>query len=156
MGSWLNKETQAELWTKPIPHGTLMHNTETRIWITSEASITQAVLAAKKFSVQVGFKDYQASMIASAVSELARNIEKYARRGEIVLRRVSQSYATGIEIIAQDEGPGIANPEEAMKDHYSSSGTLGLGLPGVKRLMDEFDLKTEVERGTVITVRKWL
>lgn len=156
MGSWLNKETQAELWTKPIPHGNLMHNTETRIWITSEASITQAVLAAKKFSVQVGFKDYQASMIASAVSELARNIEKYARRGEIVLRRVSQSYATGIEIIAQDEGPGIANPEEAMQDHYSSSGTLGLGLPGVKRLMDEFDLKTEVERGTVITVRKWL
>jgi len=133
-----------------------MHNTETRIWITSEASITQAVLAAKKFSVQVGFKDYQASMIASAVSELARNIEKYARRGEIVLRTVSQSYSTGIEIIAQDEGPGIANPEEAMKDHYSSSGTLGLGLPGVKRLMDEFDLKTEVERGTVITVRKWL
>ena len=133
-----------------------MHNTETRIWITSEASITQAVLAAKKFSVQVGFKDYQANMIASAVSELARNIEKYARRGEIVLRRVSQSYATGIEIIAQDEGPGIANPEEAMQDHYSSSGTLGLGLPGVKRLMDEFDLKTEVERGTVITVKKWL
>lgn len=133
-----------------------MHNMEMRIWITSEASITQAVLAAKKFSVQVGFKDYQASMIASAVSELARNIEKYARRGEIVLRTVSQSYSTGIEIIAQDEGPGIANPEEAMKDHYSSSGTLGLGLPGVKRLMDEFDLKTEVERGTVITVRKWL
>jgi len=133
-----------------------MHNTETRIWITSEASITQAVLAAKKFSVQVGFKDYQASMIASAVSELARNIEKYARRGEIVLRAVSQSYSTGIEIIAQDEGPGIANPEEAMQDHYSSSGTLGLGLSGVKRLMDEFDLKTEVERGTVITVRKWL
>lgn len=133
-----------------------MHNGETRIWITSEASITQAVLAAKKFSEQVGFKDYQANMIASAVSELARNIEKYARRGEIVLRTVSQSYSTGIEIIAQDEGPGIANPEEAMKDHYSSSGTLGLGLPGVKRLMDEFDLKTEVERGTVITVRKWL
>ncbi len=133
-----------------------MHNRETRIWITSEASITQAVLAAKKFSVQVGFKNYQASMIASAVSELARNIEKYARRGEIILRTVSQSYSTGIEIIAQDEGPGIANPEEAMQDHYSSSGTLGLGLPGVKRLMDEFDLKTEVERGTVITVRKWL
>ncbi len=133
-----------------------MHNGETRIWITSEASITQAVLAAKKFSVQVGFKDYQASMIASAVSELARNIEKYARRGEIVLHTVRQSYSTGIEIIAQDEGPGIPNPEEAMKDHCSSSGTLGLGLPGVKRLMDEFDLKTEVERGTVITVRKWL
>lgn len=156
MGSWISKETREELWTKPIPHGNLMHNGETRIWITSEASITQAVLAAKKFSVQVGFKDYQANMIASAVSELARNIEKYARRGEIVLRTVRQSYATGIEIIAQDEGPGIANPEEAMQDHYSSSGTLGLGLPGVKRLMDEFDLKTEVERGTVITVRKWL
>ena len=137
-------------------HENLMHNRETRIWITSEASITQAVLAAKKFSVQVGFKDYQANMIASAVSELARNIEKYARRGEIVLRTVSQSYSTGIEIIAQDEGPGITNPEEAMQDHYSSSGTLGLGLPGVKRLMDEFDLKTEVERGTVITVKKWL
>ena len=137
-------------------HENLMHNRETRIWITSEASITQAVLAAKKFSVQVGFKDYQANMIASAVSELARNIEKYARRGEIVLRTVRHGYSTGIEIIAQDEGPGIANPEEAMQDHYSSSGTLGLGLPGVKRLMDEFDLKTEVERGTVITVRKWL
>ncbi len=133
-----------------------MHNRETRIWITSEASITQAVLAAKKFSVQFGFKDYQASMIASAVSELARNIEKYAQRGEIVLRTVRRSYSTGIEIVAQDEGPGIPNPEEAMKDHYSSSGTLGLGLPGVKRLMDEFDLKTDVERGTVITVRKWL
>lgn len=137
-------------------HENLMHNRETRIWITSEASITQAVLAAKKFSVQVGFKDYQANMIASAVSELARNIEKYARHGEIVLHIVRQSYSTGIEIIAQDEGPGIANPEEAMQDHYSSSGTLGLGLPGVKRLMDEFDLKTEVERGTVITVKKWL
>ena len=102
-----------------------MHSEETRIWITSEASITQAILAAKKFSVQVGFKDHQASMIASAVSELARNIEKYARRGEIVLRTVRQSYSTGIEIIAQDEGPGIPNPEEAMKDHYAGVSTPG-------------------------------
>ena len=95
-------------------------------------------------------------MISTAVSELARNILKYAGRGEIRLRRVDGPAGRGIEIQAEDNGPGIPDPEAAMRDHYSSSGTLGLGLPGVKRLMDEFSLESRVGEGTRVTARKWM
>ena len=95
-------------------------------------------------------------MIATAVSELVRNILKYAGTGEIRLRHVKRMGQRGIEIEAIDQGPGIANCEAAMCDHYSSGGTLGLGLPGVKRMMDEFSLESTPGEGTRVTARKWI
>jgi serine/threonine-protein kinase RsbT len=95
-------------------------------------------------------------MIGTAVSELARNILKYAHTGEIWLRHVEGPKGRGIEIEALDEGPGIADTEAAMRDHVSTSGTLGLGLPGVARLMDEFSLDSAPGKGTRVKARKWL
>lgn len=94
-------------------------------------------------------------MIATAVSELARNIVKYAGKGEIIIAPVQKGYRVGIEIIAQDRGPGMLNVEQAMTDHFSSGGTLGLGLPGVKRMMDEFEINSVLEQGTRVAIKKW-
>ncbi|MGD8644289.1 MAG: ATP-binding protein, partial [Chromatiales bacterium] len=80
----------------------------------------------------------------------------YAGQGQMTLRRVIDQRRRGMEIVAEDKGPGIADKDSALSDHFSSSGTLGLGLPGVRRLMDEFDLESEPGAGTRVTVRKWL
>ena len=104
----------------------------------------------------IGFDEVVSQMIATAVSELAHNIVKYAGGGEIRMDRIDSGSQAGIEVVARDRGPGIENIEKAMTDHYSSGNTLGLGLPGVKRMMDEFELDTEPGRGTTVTIRKWL
>ena len=129
---------------------------EVRIAIASELDATRAVIEAGRFSQSTGFAETPSRMIATAVSELAQNILRYAGRGEIRVRRVERLGSRGVEIEAVDDGPGIAEPEQALTDHYSTGGTLGLGLPGVKRLMDEFDLETQCGRGTRVTARKWL
>jgi serine/threonine-protein kinase RsbT len=95
-------------------------------------------------------------MIATAVSELANNIIKYADRGEILMDRINAGSRVGMEVIARDRGPGIEDIEKAMEDHYSSGNTLGLGLPGVKRMMDEIELTSEPGKETTVTIRKWL
>jgi serine/threonine-protein kinase RsbT len=95
-------------------------------------------------------------LVATAISELARNIVIYAQKGEVMLRSVDTAYSKGILIVARDEGPGIRNIQDALRDGYSTSGGLGLGLPGVKRLMDEFAIESEPRRGTTVTVKKWL
>ncbi|NET59234.1 MAG: anti-sigma regulatory factor, partial [Symploca sp. SIO2E6] len=104
----------------------------------------------------LGFDDYQCQMISTAVSELVRNILKYAGSGEVIIVPITQGRRTGIEITVKDRGPGIANLEQAMEDNFSSSGTLGLGLPGVKRLMDEFEINSEVNVGTQVVIRQWM
>ena len=86
---------------------------------------------------------------------MARNIVSYAGNGEIVMRVVRQGQRRGITVVARDRGPGIADIERAMKDGFSTSRGLGLGLPGSKRLMDEFELVSEVGKGTEITMTKW-
>ena len=93
--------------------------------------------------------------IKTAVSELGYNIIKYAGKGIIRLTPLKDK-RTGIEIVASDKGPGIEDLEAALSDQFSTGGTLGLGLPGVKRLMDEFEVDTSPEKGTKITVRKWI
>ena len=80
----------------------------------------------------------------------------FAGHGVVRLRRISESGRRGIEIEVVDTGPGIADCEAAMQDHYSSGGTLGLGLPGVKRMMDEFSLESTIGEGTRVTARKWI
>ena len=104
----------------------------------------------------IGFDDIVSQMIATAVSELANNIIKYAGRGEILLERIIVQNRAGMEVIARDSGPGIEDIQKAMADHYSTGDTLGLGLPGVKRMMDEFELTSKPGKRTTVTIRKWL
>ena len=127
-----------------------------RVAISGEPQITRAVLETRRVASAIGFEDTAVSLITTTVSELAHNIRKYANYGEIVLRHVRQGHQSGLEVVASDRGPGIENLEAALSDHWSSSGTLGLGLPGVKRMMDEFEIETEPSSGTRVTVRKWL
>ncbi len=124
--------------------------------IRNEADVRRSVLESTLYSREAGFAETPSHLIATAVSELVRNILKYAGSGEIRLRRVKKLNRRGIEIEVVDDGPGIADCEAAMSDHFSSGGTLGLGLPGVKRLMDEFSLESAPGEGTRVTVRKWI
>ena len=129
---------------------------ELHVVIAREGDIARAIVQARKMSKEVAFGAVDQSKIATAVSELARNILKYAGRGEIVLRLLERETARGIEVVARDQGCGIEDKAKALADHFSSGGTLGLGLPGVKRMMDEFDLHSEPGAGTQVTVTKWL
>lgn len=129
-----------------------------QIAISDESDIAKATFQARFLAEQVGFKNTEQYMIATAVSELARNIYTYALKGEIILKAIERKAKRGIEIIAEDNGPGIKDIAGAMKGQFgaSTSGGLGLGLPGVKRLTDEFIVDTERKRGTKIIVRKWV
>jgi serine/threonine-protein kinase RsbT len=124
--------------------------------IRSESDASRAVLESTLYSRQAGFAETPSRLIATAVSELVRNILKYAGKGELSLRQIREPGRRGIEIEATDQGPGIADCEAAMQDHFSSGGTLGLGLPGVRRMMDEFQLESTPGSGTRVTARKWL
>ena len=127
-----------------------------RLGIRREPDATSAALEATLYSREAGFDETRSRLIATAVSELARNILKYAHGGEIHLRRVARPRGRGIEIEAVDRGPGIEDLEAALRDHHSTGGTLGLGLPGVRRMMDEFSLESTPGEGTRVTAVKWL
>jgi serine/threonine-protein kinase RsbT len=128
---------------------------EIRVAINSDQDIVTARQKGRALAIELGFSTGDATLIATSISELARNIVSYARRGEIILKIVHASSRQGISIIASDSGPGIRDTRQAMKDGFSTSGSLGLGLPGVRRLMDEFEIASEPGRGTVVTVKKW-
>lgn len=124
--------------------------------IAADQDIVAARQKGRALATELGFSPSDSTLIATAISELARNIVSYARRGEIVLETTSNSGGRhGVVVVARDQGPGIPNIDQALRDGYSSSGSLGLGLPGVRRLMDEFEITSEVGRGTTVTVRKW-
>ena len=124
--------------------------------IRTEIDASRTVLEATLYSREAGFDETPSRIIGTAVSELVRNILKYAVSGEIRLRRVKEMSRRGIEIEAIDRGPGIPDCEAAMSDHFSSGGTLGMGLPGVKRMMDEFSLESTPGEGTRVTACKWI
>jgi len=104
----------------------------------------------------IGFAATDATLIATAISELARNIVMYAQQGEVMMRSLEMAHEKGILIVARDNGPGIRSIQDVLRDGYSTSGGLGLGLPGVRRLMDEFAIESELRQGTAVTVKKWL
>jgi serine/threonine-protein kinase RsbT len=133
-----------------------MKTGEYRLAIRSEVDLTRAVLQGKKCAAAQGFDATQQTLISTAISELARNILKYAGAGEVILRPLDTPHRAGLEIIARDKGPGIDDIGLAMQDHVSTGGTLGLGLPGVKRMMDEMVVESDRHSGTVVTIRKWL
>lgn len=124
--------------------------------IRSDVDIVLARQQARALARDLGFSGSDQTLIATALSELARNIVQYARCGEIVLRKARRGLRPGLVIIAQDQGPGIADVELAMQDGYSTGNGLGLGLPGAKRLMDEFEIASRLGEGTWIQVTKWL
>jgi phosphoserine phosphatase RsbX len=115
----------------------------------------QVVYATRKLAAQLGFAESEQFLIATAVSELATNIIRYADRGRINLRMIEADSRTGIEVTAEDYGPGIVNIDEAMQEHFSSGNGLGLGLPSVRRIMDEFAIESKPGQGTRIVARKW-
>ncbi|MGH9744171.1 MAG: anti-sigma regulatory factor [Candidatus Acidiferrum sp.] len=128
---------------------------EIRVLINSDQDIVLARQRGRSLAADLGFSPGDATLIATAISELARNIVSYARKGVITLRAIQVSGRQGILVVASDEGPGIANIEQAMRDGFSTSGSLGLGLPGVKRIMDEFEIRSRSGRGTSVAVKKW-
>ncbi|AXF57346.1 anti-sigma regulatory factor [Salicibibacter kimchii] len=130
--------------------------TQSSVEIGTEWGIVSARQVGRELSKEIGFNNVDQARIATAISELARNIYLYTENGLIGLEVVEQGHSKGIKIVARDEGPGIENLREAMTDGHSSSNGLGAGLPGVKRLMNEFDIESELGKGTVITATKWL
>jgi serine/threonine-protein kinase RsbT len=129
---------------------------ETRLAVADEADLTQVVMHVGRLAQEIGFDARDKSLLMTAVSELARNILKYATKGTCVTACVQGPRGPGIEVLAVDRGPGIADLEQALQDHFSTSGTLGLGLPGVRRMMDEFEIASAPGQGTTVTIRKWL
>jgi serine/threonine-protein kinase RsbT len=128
---------------------------DVRVPVASDIDIVSARQQGRALAMQLGFSSSDATMVATAISELARNIVLYAKRGEIVLAAVVNSEHRGLAITAYDNGDGIADIRQALQDGYSTSGRMGVGLPGVKRLMDEFEISSTVGKGTVVSVKKW-
>jgi serine/threonine-protein kinase RsbT len=126
-----------------------------RVAINSDQDIVLARQKGRSLAADLHFSPVDATLIATAISELARNILAYARKGEITLRPILASGRQGILIIASDDGPGIRDVNQALRDGFSTSGSLGLGLPGVRRLMDEFEINSRPGRGTKVAVKKW-
>jgi serine/threonine-protein kinase RsbT len=123
--------------------------------IKSERDIVVARQKGRAMARDFGFSLGDATLIATAISELARNIITFAREGMITMNVIYTSKREGLVIVASDEGPGIADIPRALRDGFSTSGSLGIGLPGVRRLMDEFDITSRPGAGTIVTVTKW-
>ena len=128
---------------------------DVRVPISSDVDLVRARERGRTLAGELGFQQGDLTLVATAISELARNIVRYARRGEIVLHPIEDGSVPGIVITARDEGPGIIDVNRAMEQGYSTSGGLGMGLPGVRRIMDKFEIVSEIGRGTVVTVTKW-
>lgn len=128
---------------------------QVRVPIDSDGDIIIARQKGRALAAELGFSSTDVVRIATAISELARNVLSYAATGEIRLQALNSRNRCGIAIVAADRGPGIADVEQAMQDAYSTSGGLGLGLPGVRRLMDEFKIESAVGQGTTVSATKW-
>ena len=124
--------------------------------IYTEWDIVAARQLGRNEAKSIGFGTVDQARITTAISELARNIYLYAGKGNIKIERVVKNNQQGITIIASDEGPGIPDLRKVMNDGYSTSGGLGAGMPGVRRLMDEFNVQSQQGVGTIITTVKWL
>ena len=128
---------------------------ELRLPVASDSDVILVRQRGKELAAEHGFSIGDQTVIAVAISEIARNIVRYAQRGEIALRAVNHGNRTGITVVARDDGPGIVDLPLALQDGYSTSGGLGLGLPGARRLMDEFEIQSAKGQGTIVTMRKW-
>jgi serine/threonine-protein kinase RsbT len=128
---------------------------ESRIAIESDADVVTARQRARELAADLDLSSTDQTLLATAISEVARNITHYATRGEVRLRVIHGDGREGIEVVASDQGPGIADVERALQDGYTTGGGLGLGLPGARRLVDEFDIQSSPSAGTTVTLIMW-
>jgi serine/threonine-protein kinase RsbT len=128
---------------------------ELHVDIGSDRDVLTARAEGRALAARLGFSSTDLTLIATAISEIARNIVLYAREGEMMFRLVEEGDRQGIVVVARDEGPGIDDIHLAMRDDYSTGQGLGLGLPGARRLMDEFEIDSARGGGTTVTMRKW-
>lgn len=129
---------------------------EVAVVIRADLDIVAARQQGRALAAQLGFSSSELTLIATAISELARNILLYAQSGEMRMHLIERGGRRGIVIAAQDQGPGIRDISLALRDGFSTSRGLGLGLPGVRRLMDEFEIVSQPGAGTRVMVKKWL
>ena len=128
---------------------------EVRIPIQADPDVVAARKQGRELAARAGFSATELTIIATAISEIARNIVMFAERGEVVISLVGENSRQGVTVVARDSGPGIPDLERALQDGYSGYGGMGLGLPGSRRLMDEFEVTSEVDKGTTVTMTKW-
>jgi serine/threonine-protein kinase RsbT len=135
---------------------TLAPDSAERIAIESDADVVTARQRARALAVGLDMPSTDQTLLATAISEIARNITTYAVRGEVLIDIVrDDSGRRGVRVVARDDGPGIEDLERALTDGYTTGGGLGLGLPGARRLVDEFQIKTAPGEGTTVTLIKW-
>lgn len=128
---------------------------EVRLAINSDGDLVTARAEGRALAQRLGFPRPDPTLIATAISEIARNMLVHVGEGEIILKPSEEANRCGLVVIAIDHGPGIRDVEAALRDDYSGRGGLGLGMPGARRLMDEFEVASDPETGTAVTMRKW-
>ncbi len=128
---------------------------EVHVPITSDSDMVPARAQGRALAITLGFSTTDATLIATAISEIARNILVHVGRGELVIRPLREDTRYGLVVVATDNGPGIPDVEAALEHGHASRGGLGLGLPGARRLMDEFHVASEPHKGTTVTMTKW-
>ncbi len=133
-----------------------VENDEKLIVLSESWDKEHAIIETREFAARMGFSQADRTLIATAAAELSTNILRYAGQGELILRTITDADRIGIEVVAVDKGRGIMDIEKALQDHYSTKrGSLGLGLPSVRRIMDEFEIESSPASGTLIIARKW-
>ena len=126
-----------------------------RVQISSDVDVVRARQAGREMAAGLGFSGGDQTVIAAAISEIARNILMYARQGEMVFTHIHDTTRDGMLVVAEDHGLGIRDVARALQDGYSTPGGLGLGLPGARRVVDDFEVVSEVDKGTRVTMKKW-
>lgn len=126
-----------------------------RVRIANDSDVAMARIETRRLATDEGFTDVESAALATAVSELAQNVLVHAGRGDVAVSVVAEQGRVGISAVARDEGPGIADIDRAMQDGYSTTGTLGLGLPSARRLVDELHVLSVPGTGTTVTAKKW-
>jgi serine/threonine-protein kinase RsbT len=131
-------------------------DSQVHVRIQNSADIVAARQQGRALASQAGFSHSNLTIIATAISEVARNIVEYAKEGEVIITLINDTTKKGVEIVASDHGPGIADITTVMRDGFSTGKGLGIGLPGARRLMDEFVIASAVGTGTIVTMKKWV
>ena len=134
---------------------TTITNSKEEALIVKEQDVVPLRNRVKEYGVRVGMSILNQTKLITATSELVRNLLKYGGGGKVIIESVSNGRENGVRVTFIDNGPGIADISLAMKDGYSPGKSLGLGLPGTKRLVNEFDIKSELGSGTTVTITKW-
>lgn len=128
---------------------------EVKVKIESAADVVTARQQARALATYAGFTPCDSTLITTAISEMTRNVLEYASHGEVTIALLKKGVKSGVQITVNDQGPGIADIEQVMQDGYSSRKGMGIGLPGTRRLMDEFEIKSKIGSGTTVTMKKW-